>query len=50
MARQDITQRAKSREDHEQRQRQRALRRNQIIFAIFSVFLILSMVLSLVTW
>ncbi len=40
---------AKPRVDLEQRNHQRQLRRNQIIF-ILSVFLILSMVLSLVKW
>jgi hypothetical protein len=48
MARQDRISTIKSRQDHEQRQQQRNLRRNQIIFAVFSFFLILSMVLSLV--
>ena len=41
---------AKPRVDLEQRNHQRQLRRNQIVFGILSVFLILSMVLSLVKW
>ncbi len=40
----------KSRVDYEQRQHQRTLRRNQIIFAVFSAFLIVSMLISLIHW
>ena len=39
---------AKPRVDLEQRNHQRQLRRNQIVFGILSAFLILSMILSLV--
>jgi hypothetical protein len=48
MARQEQNNRAKPRESYEQRERQKTLRRNQVIFAIFSGFIILSMILSLV--
>jgi hypothetical protein len=49
MARQDPNKhRAKPRETYEQREHQKTLRRNQIVFAVFSAFIILSMVLSLV--
>lgn len=46
-----------SRQERQQREKQRAeslhqrqMRRNQILFAIFSAFLILSMLISLIHW
>ncbi len=45
MSNQERQLREKQREEH---QHQRQLRRNQIIFAIFSAFLILSMLISLI--
>jgi len=50
MARHERISQSKNRDDYDQRQRQRTLRRNQIIFAIFSFFLILSMILALVSY
>ncbi len=47
MSRQERQLRDKQREDA---QHQRQVRRNQVIFAIFSAFLILSMVISLIRW
>ncbi len=48
MARQERAVREKPRMDYEQHQHQRQLRRNQIIFGVLSVFLILSMLISLI--
>lgn len=46
MARQERSARDKSQVDAHQKQ----VRRNQIIMAVFSFFLILSMVISLIRW
>lgn len=50
MARQERAIKDKSRQDYEERLHQRQLHRNQIIFAVFSGFLILSMLISLIHW